>query len=48
MLFYIIRHGEPDYTTDTLTAEGWNQAHLAADRLAEANALLADALSEEA
>lgn len=35
MLFYIIRHGEPDYTSDTLTAEGWNQAHLAADRLAE-------------
>ena len=35
MLFYIIRHGEPDYTTDTLTAEGWNQARLAADRLAE-------------
>ena len=35
MLFYIIRHGEPDYATDTLTAEGWNQARLAADRLAE-------------
>ena len=35
MLLYIIRHGEPDYTSDTLTAEGWNQARLAADRLAQ-------------
>ena len=35
MLLYLIRHGEPDYTTDTLTEEGWNQARLVADRLAE-------------
>ena len=33
MLLYLIRHGEPDYTTDTLTEEGWNQARLVADRL---------------
>ena len=35
MLLYLIRHGEPDYVTDTLTREGWNQARLVADRLAE-------------
>jgi len=35
MLLYLIRHGEPDYVTDTLTQEGWNQARLVADRLAE-------------
>ena len=26
MLLYIIRHGSPDYTTDTLTEEGQKQA----------------------
>lgn len=33
MLLYLIRHGEPDYSTDTLTETGWKQARLAAKRL---------------
>lgn len=35
MLLYLIRHGEPDYVTDTLTEDGWKQAHLVSRRLAE-------------
>ena len=35
MLLYLIRHGEPDYVTDTLTEEGWKQARLVSLRLAE-------------
>ena len=35
MFLYLIRHGEPDYVTDTLTEAGWQQARLAAERLAE-------------
>ena len=35
MLLYLIRHGEPDYVTDTLTETGRRQAELAAERLAE-------------
>ena len=35
MLLYLIRHGEPDYVTDTLTEEGWKQARLVSDRLIE-------------
>ena len=31
MLLYIIRHGDPDYTTDTLTERGWQQSLSAAD-----------------
>lgn len=34
MLLYLIRHGEPDYSTDTLTEKGKKQAELCADRLA--------------
>ncbi len=34
MLLYIIRHGDPDYTTDTLTERGWEQAEAVAKRLA--------------
>ena len=34
MLLYIIRHGEPDYTTDTLTPRGILQAEAVGKRLA--------------
>ena len=34
MLLYVIRHGEPDYTTDTLTELGVKQAELLSERLA--------------
>jgi probable phosphoglycerate mutase len=33
MLLYIIRHGDPDYTTDTLTDKGKKQADKLAERL---------------
>ncbi len=33
MHLYIIRHGKPDYETDTLLPEGWEQAELVAKRL---------------
>jgi len=33
MRLFIIRHGEPDYTTDTLTENGKKQAEALADRL---------------
>ena len=36
MLLYIIRHGEPDYETDTLTPRGRKQAMAVAPRLKEA------------
>lgn len=34
MLLYIVRHGEPDYEKDELLSSGWEQARLAAERLA--------------
>lgn len=34
MILYLVRHGEPDYTTDTLTETGKRQAVLCAQRLA--------------
>ena len=34
MKILIIRHGEPDYSIDSLTEKGWREAHLLADRLA--------------
>lgn len=34
MLLYIIRHGIPDYTTDTLTDLGWKQAEAVGKRMA--------------
>lgn len=34
MLLYLVRHGEPDYATDTLTETGRNQAVLVSERLA--------------
>ena len=36
MLLYIIRHGKPDYTTDTLTERGWAQAEAVAKRMVTA------------
>lgn len=33
MILYIIRHGKPDYTTDTLTPEGIRQAEAVGKRL---------------
>jgi probable phosphoglycerate mutase len=36
MYLYIVRHGEPDYTTDTLTERGRLQAEAVARRLAAA------------
>jgi len=36
MLLYIIRHGDPDYTTDTLTQPGWLQAEAVGKRLLNA------------
>lgn len=36
MLLYIIRHGHPDYTTDTLTERGWAQAESVGRRIASA------------
>ncbi len=33
MLLYMIRHGAPDYKTDTLLEDGWKQAWAAANRL---------------
>ena len=35
MKLLIIRHGEPDYEHDTLTAKGWREAELLAARMAE-------------
>ena len=34
MLLYIIRHGDPDYSTDTLTEKGVLQAEAVGKRLA--------------
>lgn len=36
MLLYIIRHGDPDYTTDTLTARGKLQAEAVGQRMLDA------------
>ena len=33
MKIYIIRHGDPDYSIDSLTPVGWEEARLLADRL---------------
>ena len=33
MKIMIIRHGEPDYSIDSLTEKGWREAELLADRL---------------
>ena len=33
MILYIVRHGKPDYATDTLLDEGWKQAEAVGRRL---------------
>lgn len=33
MRILIIRHGEPDYSIDSLTEKGWREAHLLAEKL---------------
>ena len=35
MKILIIRHGEPDYSIDSLTEKGWREAELLADRLTQ-------------
>lgn len=35
MILYIVRHGQPDYATDTLLDAGWDQARKAANRLVQ-------------
>ena len=37
MKLLLIRHGDPDYTIDSLTSRGWREAELLADRLAKEN-----------
>jgi len=38
MILYIIRHGHPDYETDSLTELGWKQAEAVGKRIARAKA----------
>ena len=38
MRIVIIRHGEPDYSIDSLTEKGWKEASLVADRLIKTDA----------
>ncbi len=33
MQILIVRHGDPDYSIDSLTKKGWREAELLADRL---------------
>ncbi len=35
MKIYIIRHGDPDYSIDSLTEKGWKEAYLLSDRMAK-------------
>jgi probable phosphoglycerate mutase len=35
MKLLLIRHGDPDYMNDTLTARGWHEAELLADRISK-------------
>lgn len=37
MKLIIIRHGDPDYSIDSLTPTGWEEAELLADRVSEMN-----------
>lgn len=37
MKIMIIRHGDPDYTIDSLTEKGWREAELLSKRLTKAN-----------
>lgn len=33
MRFVIVRHGDPDYSVDSLTPKGWREAELLSERL---------------
>ena len=33
MKLLFVRHGEPDYTIDSLTEKGWKEAELLAERM---------------
>ena len=35
MKLIIIRHGDPDYSIDSLTEKGWKEAEYLADRIAK-------------
>ena len=35
MRILIIRHGDPDYSIDSLTPTGWKEAELVADRISK-------------
>ncbi len=35
MRLLIVRHGDPDYTIDSLTEKGWREAELLADRMSK-------------
>lgn len=35
MKLLIIRHGEPDYSIDSLTEKGWKEAALLAERISK-------------
>ncbi|NLL75986.1 MAG: histidine phosphatase family protein [Clostridiales bacterium] len=35
MKIIFIRHGDPDYSNDTLTEKGWREAHLLAERVSK-------------
>ena len=35
MKLLLIRHGEPDYTIDSLTEKGWKEAELLAERISK-------------
>ena len=37
MRIIFVRHGEPDYTKDSLTEKGWHEAQLLADRISQWN-----------
>ena len=37
MKILIIRHGEPDYSIDSLTEKGWRETEILADRLEKAD-----------
>ena len=37
MQILVIRHGDPDYSIDSLTEKGWKEAELLAERLSKLN-----------
>ena len=37
MKLLIVRHGDPDYSIDSLTPKGWREAELLKDRLTKSD-----------